>query len=187
MMHKIRHGFIWLMVLMMFQALSPLSDAAQAKVFVKPYQGKTLSGKAVTFPRGFEKQLTLLIVAFNPNQQGAINTWLSPLRQLSNTHPEFGFYECPVVDSKYSSARIAIEAFMKKRLPGKWMYEKTLPLFVDSNAWKQRIAASDNGKGVYLFLLNRQGQTVWQGRGGYNPTKLSKLSNYLKNVALSSK
>lgn len=153
------------------------TNAQESKVF-PAIRLTSLTGQTIVIPTQSSKGKTAVIVAFDHRLQPEINSWLTWFQSVENQYPSLrDFYELPVVDSKYISARGPILHFMKKKLPSPIYQSRTLPVFAKKQAFSKQLGA--NTALVTLFLLDAQGQIVLKIEGNLSPEKKQQILNQL--------
>lgn len=140
--------------------------------------GFNLNRQEFEFPRDFGAELNLVVVPFQQWQQRTVNTWVPYLQDLEDEFPNFIYYELPTIYEMPVISRTFINEGMRAGIPDETARERTITLYLDKNKFKSalNIASEDD---IYLFLVNRQGDILWQGGGEYTPEKAKALFGFI--------
>jgi hypothetical protein len=57
---------------------------------------------------------------------------------------------------------------MRGGIPNPATRKRTITLYIDKTAFRHSLEFGDE-EHIYLLLVDRQGQVLWQGRGSYQP------------------
>ena len=144
-------------------------------------EGTNLEGKEFVLPRDFEGKLNIVFVAFQREQQLAVNTWLPTATLLENLHKGLRYYELPIHSSINPIARWCLNRAMRVgiRYPGS--HEKTIALYINKDPFRKAldISGEDN---IHIFVLNEEAQVVWHSEGSCDAEKAKNLSDFIKET-----
>ena len=140
--------------------------------------GKNLDGKEFVLPRDFEGALNIVFVAFQREQQLAVNTWLPTATLLENLHKELRYYELPVHSSINPIVRWFLNRAMRVgiRYPGS--REKTISLYIDKDPFCKTLDISGE-EYSHVLVLNEEAQVVWRSEGSCDVEKAKSLSDFI--------
>ena len=146
--------------------------------------GFNLNRQEFEFPRDFGSELNLVIVPFQQWQQNTVNTWVPYLQDLEDEFANFIYYELPTIYEMPMISRTFINEGMRAGIPNKTARERTITLYLDKPKFKSalEIASEEN---IYLFLVDRNGEILWQSTGIYTTEKASELFQFLESYQAS--
>ena len=142
--------------------------------------GFNLNRQEFEFPRDFGAELNLVVVPFQQWQQRTVNTWVPYLQDLDEEFNNFIYYELPTIYEMPVISRTFINEGMRAGIPDETARERTITLYLDKAKFKSAldIASEDY---IYLFLVNREGDILWQTTGAYGPEKAKALFQFIQN------
>lgn len=143
--------------------------------------GFNLNRQELVFPRDFEGQLNLVLVAFQQSQQAAVNTWLPLAQNLESEIPGFMYYELPTIYEMPSFSRTFINEGMRAGIPDQTARERTITLYLDKEAFKSGLGISSEDE-ISLFLVARDGKIYWRNTGIYTDIKANELQAELEEL-----
>jgi hypothetical protein len=144
-------------------------------------EGKNLSGREFVLPRDFEGNLNIVFLAFQREQQLAVNTWLPTATLLEDLHKGLRYYELPV----HSCINPIIRRFLNRamrvgiRYPGS--REKTIALFIDKDPFYKALDISGE-EFIHILVLNDEARIVWRSEGSCDVEKAESLSDFIKDT-----
>ena len=141
-------------------------------------EGKNLDGKEFVLPRDFEGALNIVFVAFQREQQLAVNTWLPTATLLENLHKDVRYYELPVHSRINPMVRWFLNRAMRVgiRYPGS--REKTISLYIDKDPFCKTLDISRE-EYSHILVLNNKAQVVWRSEGSCDVEKAKSLSDFI--------
>ena len=143
--------------------------------------GKNLDGKEFVLPRDFEGALNIVFVAFQREQQLAVNTWLPTATLLEDLHKELRYYELPVHSCINPIVRWFLNRAMRVgiRYPGS--REKTITLYIDKGLFCKALDISGEEYN-HILVLNDKAQVVWRSEGSCDVEKAENLSDFINDA-----
>lgn len=141
--------------------------------------GKNLDGREFVLPRDFEGKLNIVFVAFQREQQLAVNTWLPTATLLEDLHKELRYYELPVHSCINSIVRWFLNRAMRVgiRYPGS--REKTIALYIDKDPFCKALDIFRE-EYIHILVLNDEARIVWRSEGSCDVEKAKSLSDFIK-------
>lgn len=136
--------------------------------------GFNLNRQELVFPRDFEGQLNLVMVAFQQSQQAAVNTWIPFAQNLESEIPGFMYYELPTIYEMPSFSRTFINEGMRAGIPDQTARERTITLYLDKNAFKSGLGIASEDQ-ISLFLVDTDGNIIWREVGSFTETRAAGL------------
>ncbi|MBS3750351.1 MAG: hypothetical protein KGY39_02475 [Anaerolineales bacterium] len=138
--------------------------------------GFNLERQEFEFPRDFEGELNLVIVPFEMRQQEDVNTWVPTAQELERSFPEFVYYELPTIYKLPTLSRTFINEGMRAGIPDQKARERTITLYLDKEAFKEALGI-ESEEVIHLFLVNQEGDILWEGEGVYAEDKVEDLKS----------
>lgn len=164
---------------------------AKSRLFVvkdKPHfpvvSGFNLNRQEFEFPRDFGAELNLVIVPFQQWQQNTVNTWVPYLQDVEDEFPIFIYYELPTIYEMPVISRTFINEGMRAGIPDETARERTITLYLDKAKFKSALDITSEDD-IYLFLVDRDGEILWQSTGVYTAEKARELFQFLENYQAS--
>ena len=142
--------------------------------------GYNLNRQELEFPKDFNKDLNLIIIAFQQYQQSIVNTWLPFAQELETNFPEFIYYELPTINEMPSFSRTFINEGMRAGIPDQTARERTITLYINKEAFKSTLNIPDENN-IYIYLVERDGNILWRAIGEYSEEKGGKLIQVIKD------
>lgn len=143
---------------------------------------RDLEGRTVEIPDDFSGAVNLVVLAFQRDHQYPIEAWTPHFVRLEEGFPGLEVWEVPALSRSYRIWRGVIDRGMRAGIPDPEVRRHTLTAYLNLGDLQQALALPDLDD-IYLFLLDRTGSVLWQGRGGYSEATLSALTAALGAVA----
>jgi hypothetical protein len=137
--------------------------------------GSNLQRRKLDLPEGFEGELNLVLIAFQQWHQSQVDTWIPLARQLEEAHPALRYYDLPTIQRLNALARTFINEGMRAGIPDRVARERTITLYLDKAAFREALQLPGEDD-IYVLLLDRQGQVLWQTEGNFAPEKGDSLT-----------
>ncbi len=142
--------------------------------------GFNLDRQEFEFPRDFGGELNLVIVPFQQWQQRVVNTWIPTAQEIEASFPGFIYYELPTIYEMPVISRTFINEGMRAGIPDQTARERTITLYLDKDSFKSALDIRSEDD-IYLFLVDRDGNILWQTVGEYTPEKANELLEVIKS------
>lgn len=142
--------------------------------------GYNLNRQEFEFPRDFGGDLNLVIVPFQQYQQQIVNTWIPFAQEVEENFPEFIYYELPTIYEMPVLSRTFLNEGMRAGIPDQTSRERTITLYLNKETFKSalNIPSEDD---IYLFVVNREGEILWQTTGKYTTETANELLQVIKD------
>lgn len=141
-------------------------------------QARNLESREFTLPDDFEGRLNVALVAFQRWHQRLVDSWLPWLHDIKAAHPDIHTYELPVISHFYFFMRPIIDGGMAAAIPNQDTREHTLTIYTDVNGVLRGLNLA-NTSTIAVLLVDRQGNILWRGRGGYDEHQAASLKSAL--------
>jgi hypothetical protein len=130
--------------------------------------GSNLLKQKLTLPQDFEGQFNLVFVPFQQWQQMEVNSWGAVAEALEKKYPSFHYYELPTIQRMNPLAHFFIDEGMRGGIPDPATRKRTITLYIDKSPFR-RALGMQNEDHTYIFVVNREGDILWQAQGPYQP------------------
>lgn len=141
--------------------------------------GFNLNRQELEFPRDFQGNFNLVIIAFQQPQQAVVNTWIPFVQELEEKFPGFIYYELPTIYEMLAFSRTFINEGMRAGIPDQTARERTITLYLDKATFKSALDISSEGE-IHLFLVDHNGSILWRNSGEFTEGKADELLEVLK-------
>ena len=151
---------------------------AQADGRFPSVSGRSLAGREYVLPRDFAGERNVVVVAFKREQQREVASWTPALVELEKRTPAVRVYGVPTLPSGARFMRGIIDRGMRRGTPDEAERERTITLYVDTDAFRRALAIPDDRQ-VQVLLLDRAGTVLWRTAGRYDAARMQALSDAL--------
>ena len=142
--------------------------------------GHNLERQEFEFPRDFEAELNLVIVPFKQYQQNSVNTWIPTAQEIEANSPNFIYYELPTIYEMPVLSRTFINEGMRAGIPDQTARMRTVTLYLNKEQFKSALGITSEDT-IYLFIINQDGDILWQTEGEFSPEKAAELMEFIQN------
>jgi hypothetical protein len=142
---------------------------------------RDLDGRKVALPAGLPGEWTVVIVAFQRQQQELVDSWVPWLEQRTAADPRLGFAELPAIGLQWRSARPVIDGGMAAAIRDQQTRRRTLTVYTDLRRVTAPLGIADRGT-IWLFLVDRAGRVRWRGSGGWDAATAAGLAEALDGL-----
>jgi isoquinoline 1-oxidoreductase subunit beta len=146
--------------------------------------GSNLSGKRYTLPQDFEGDYNAVVLPYLIEQQASVETWNPALQRLAEQYPTFRYYEVPVLRNYNWLRQRYIDQAMRSGIPAGPVRDRTITLYLDVANFNQSLGLPSIDT-IYILLVNRAGEVLWQAAGAYTPEQGEALAQKLAERARS--
>jgi len=150
--------------------LSPSAPSTPARFPEMTVQN--LAGKSTRFPSGFPGERTLLLIAFEREQQETLDEWN---RRLGLSRPGgAAWLELPVIPDPGVFLRWFIDTGMKSGIPAPEIRSRVYTIYTPRETFVDRLGLP-NCREVHLAAADRAGRILGFVSGPWTPDRESKL------------
>ncbi len=136
-------------------------------------EAETLSGGKVAYPDSVKGSVTLILIAFERQTQGKIDTWLNPFVERFGNTPGIKYYEIPMIKRRWIVISPIIDGGMRSGLPeAKHNHVTTYYGNVDTYA---KLLSIRDKSDCYVYLLDPDAKIRWHISGAATPEKITEL------------
>lgn len=129
---------------------------------------QTLNEHEITLPQDLPGEKTLVLIAFDREQQKNVNTWITGMKLGDNPFP---WVETPVIEPRDSLSRGFIDASMRMGIRDVAAREKTITLYTDRMAFLKAMGLQSSVETIYVAVVNRAGHVLASADGDYSKEK----------------
>jgi hypothetical protein len=148
--------------------------AGEADVFFPPVEGKALTGKTFRMPGDLTGKHTVLLVAFEREQQESVDTWIPRLEKLEDADEHFSFYEFPVLPEMNSVMRWFIYQGMRSGITSERARARTVTFHLNKDMFKEHLGI-ETEEVIQIFLVDETGAVIWRESGNWSEEKQARL------------
>jgi hypothetical protein len=153
-------------------AAAALSNA-QAQTAVFPtITTNDLNGRAATFPRDFPGQRTLVLIAYEQEQQKQLDVWIDKLELKKSDAP--AWIEMPVIEDYGSIWRGAVDAGMRSGIVKEVDRARVFTVYASRVAFRASLKLPATGD-VSLLWVERDGTIRHRVDGTFTDQKAAEL------------
>lgn len=146
-----------------------------------PLRARNLEGAARDLPAAFAGDPSIVIVAFERQQQGEVDSWLPWLDDVRKRLPRLEVYELPAIRRRWLPARSFIDGGMRAGIPDPGTRQRTLTTYTDIGALCRALGIASPST-IALFVVSRDGIVVWSGRGAYDADAAASLERGMRKA-----
>ncbi len=143
----------------------------------------SLAHTPVHLPEDAQGQVTLILIAFQRQAQGMVDSWLDPYTKKFDDTPGFTYYEIPMIKGKwwrlFSSS---IDGGMRMGIPEK-KHGHVITYYGDISMYLSSLQIQDLSL-AYAFLLDKEGYIIYQGKGVATPEQIKNMLKLAAQVSL---
>jgi hypothetical protein len=121
-------------------------------------------------PADFGGGDSLVLVAFEREQQKDVDTWQAGLADVAKQNAGFHFFELPVLPSRDVFYRWWLNTAMRSGTPDEAARKRTVPLYLDKAKFKAALDINTE-KAISVLLLDKSGEVIWRTQGEFTPEK----------------
>jgi hypothetical protein len=141
--------------------------------------GFNLERQEFEFPRDFEGEFNLVLVPFQRWHQDIVDTWIPTAKKIEAEFPGFIYYELPTLTNMSTLYRTFLNEGMRAGIPDTTARQRTITLYLDKESFRAALdIPSEND--IYLFLVDKQGEILWQSVGEFSQEKANSLLDFLR-------
>lgn len=134
---------------------------------------KTLSGNKITFPGATEGKYALILMVFRRKTQDKIDSWLNPFIDEFAGNKAVTFYEVPMIHSGWKFIGGWIDSGMRQGIP-KEKHDHVVTYYGPLKKYTEALKVDDLSD-CYVFLLDKQGNTILRESGWAEESRLNHL------------
>ena len=125
---------------------------------------RDLEGRSLELPDAFSGASNLVVVAFRREQQAMVDSWVAWWETIAAEHPSLRCFEIPVIATRWSPARAAIDGGMAQAVRAQEARRRTLTVYTDVRRVTDALAI-DTTDTVTVLLVDADGRLRWRTTG----------------------
>lgn len=129
---------------------------------------KNLADETKSFPSEFPGERTLLLIAFEREQQDTLDDWSAKLNLRKPRGPEW--LELPVIDDPGAFMRWFVDTGMKSGIPDPAVRARVFTIYTPREAFVRHLGLPDT-KHVHLAIADRTGRILFHVSGEWSAAK----------------
>jgi hypothetical protein len=141
----------------------------------------SLTKEEYLLPNDLRGDYNLVIVAFRQWHQDLVDTWIPSLQNLAQQHPGLEVYELPTMSRFNGLYRFIIDNGMRAGIPDRSVRASTLCAYIDLDKFQQALGLPTLDT-IHLYLIDRSGEILWRGQGGYEAQPLAELAGVVDRL-----
>lgn len=149
-----------------------------ADIFFPETQGCTLNDTDMTLPQDIVTECALLVLSYKRWHQDYIDTWTPYITDLVREWSELELYYVSISGSINRFARTIISGYMKRTFQSRAARAAHIMLYTDVAAFNLQLSLPSPNT-IYLVLIERSGEVLWQGQDVFDPQQFAQLSAVL--------
>jgi len=127
-------------------------------------EGANLERRPFVLPRDIERELAIVLVAFQREQQAAVDTWLPVARAIAERNPRVCVYELPVIRRMNWLSRFMLDSAMRRGIPDLYARQHTITLYLDKQEFRSAVGIESEDQ-IEVMLVDRTGRVLWRRAG----------------------
>ncbi len=135
--------------------------------------GKSLEGEIIELPTHLNGELRVVVLAFEQEQQGLVDTWIEALRPHISARPYVQAYEVPVIYEASAAYRFWINNGMRAGVVSDDARRHVITVYTDREAFFRELGV--RRESVTTMLLDRAGAIKWRFDGAMTGEALNGL------------
>lgn len=139
---------------------------------------RNLEGVDVELPDGFAGARNVVVVAFQRQHQGLVDSWVPWFEAQAAKDPGLRFYELPTIGRIWAPVRNFIDGGMAAAIRDPVILQRTLTIYGDVNRVTRPLGIDDRST-IALLLVDGSGHVLWQGHGGFDGAVATELEAVL--------
>jgi hypothetical protein len=132
---------------------------------------KDLAGRSLTLPQDLPGERTILLIAFQREQQKDIDTWVAGLHLSDGALP---WLELPVINDPGAFGRWFIDSGMRRGIPDQATWQHVVTVYTRKVDLLAALGITDE-KTIHVLVVDRQGSIIEAISGNFNQPAAMRL------------
>jgi len=172
--YLIKYSAVFLLVFFFSVAIA---DYKNMKEPIFPnLSGKNLNGKQYNLPKDLPSEKTLVLIAFEREQQAILDSWYQGLDLINSSIP---WIEVPVISKPYKLGSFIIDSGMRRGIPNPRVRDKVITLYTNREAFAHSMGFEYDNQAAYVAVIDRSGKNLGIVKGSYDQDKAKKILKLL--------
>lgn len=163
------------LIVTLFLTISFWTNAQQKEVstsFFPTLSGENLNGKTFNLPQDLPADKTLVLIAFEREQQVVLDSWSQGLDLLNSQIP---WIEVPVISTPYILGSFFINSGMRRGIPNPKVRERVITLYTDREAFAKSMGIEYNQQEAFVAVVDRSGKNLGIVKGYFDENKAKEI------------
>jgi hypothetical protein len=130
-------------------------------------RARNLEGLDVELPAAFIGDCNIVVVAFQRNHPVLVDSWVPWFEQQAAVDSGLRFYELPTIGRIWAPVRRFIDGGMAAAIREPLILQRTFTIYGDLDRVTRPLGIEDRSS-ISVFCVDRSGQVLWRGTGGYS-------------------
>lgn len=139
--------------------------------------GENLNGKKFNLPQDLPAERTLVLIAFEREQQAVLDSWSKGLDLPNGSIP---WIEVPVISTPYVLGSFIIDSGMRKGIPSPKIRDRVITLYTDREAFAKSMGFKYDKQGAYVAVVDRSGRNLGMVKGSFDERKAKTILDLLE-------
>ncbi len=170
---------------MLFLVACPLFAQPGTTTTLPTVSAYALDKSKVTLPKDMTGAQNVLVLYFQPDQNGVAAAWVKGLAPVREAHHDLQTYVLPVYSKENLLYRWWIVASMGVGDNPSGDKHTTVPIFVDKRTFFKAVGVT-NEKQPFVLLTDKAGHIEWKTQGDFEQWRVDQLSSELLSQPQSS-
>ncbi|MCM8535011.1 MAG: hypothetical protein NE334_03655 [Lentisphaeraceae bacterium] len=132
--------------------------------------GTNLEGDEKTLPNCLAKNRTIVVVAFERDQQKLCDAWYKQIETHLAKDTDSAYFEIPTISKMNPFTRWIIYRGMRSGIEDEQMRKQVITLHIDKKPFKDSLGI-DTEKTVHVFVMDRYGNILEKIKGEFTNDK----------------
>ena len=172
---NIYRRLIILAFLMIFSVTNAQTKDTSSPTF-PVLSGDNLNGMRFNLPQDFPADRTLVLIAFEREQQVILDSWSQGLDLINSQIP---WIEVPVISTPYILGSFIIDSGMRRGIPNPKVRDRVITLYTDREAFSKSMGFEYDKQGAYIAVVDRSGKNLGMIKGPYDGIKAKTILGLL--------
>lgn len=142
-------------------------------------QSENLNQRQVSLPAEFDSRRNIVFVAYEQNQQAAVDSWFGFVDEAQATYGDVDYFELPTVGSGMRLMKGFLDGVMREGIPDVNKRERTITLYTNVRRFQQSLGLSDTNA-IDVLVVDANGTVHAKTRGPYSAANAEVIAAALK-------
>jgi hypothetical protein len=142
--------------------------------------GIDLHGNKQALPLAFNGEYNVIAIGFEREHQSPINTWINYLDKNKILNEKIKFYEVPLIYELGTFSRTWVNNGMRFGISSNIARSRTITVYTNREEFLKNM--NMKGDRIYVLILNKSGQILWQVEGYASENNIKSLEKFLKKI-----
>lgn len=129
---------------------------------------ETLAERELTLPQDLPGEKSLVLMAFEREQQKNVDTWINGMKLADSTIP---WIETPVINGQNRFFRAFVNGGMRRGITDQKSRERTITLYTDRLVLLKAMGLPEVTTTIYAVVVDRSGNVLAKVEGDYSAEK----------------